>query len=147
MTARKTPKYRLGTIVAERELDLQVSPRKKAKVLVRIGKPKPDGKITDDWYCPIQILGLGEERVKAAYGIDAVQALEMAFLMISADLTLYFQRLHPGKLTWLGEHRLGFPPPETPDDYLRKERAWARFVQKKSKAKVIKPRATRRSNR
>lgn len=130
-------RYRLGAVIAERELDLKISSRKKAKVIVRIGKPKPDGKITADWYCPIQILGIGEDKVKSAFGIDSVQALEQAFQMISAILTLFYQRHHPGKLTWLGKSRLGFPLPETPDDYLRKERYWARLIKSKSKSKTL----------
>ena len=38
------------------------------------------------WYCPWQIVGLGAEQVRAAYGIDAFQSLQLAMQMIGAQM-------------------------------------------------------------
>jgi hypothetical protein len=71
----------VGMVVASRELNL---PAEK-KVTVTIGKPEklPDA---EDYYCPYLIAGIGGERVRYAGGVDAVQALELAFKMIGTDL-------------------------------------------------------------
>ncbi|WP_016754739.1 hypothetical protein [Leptospira santarosai] len=54
--------YKLGTVIAERELSLKVG-RKKQTVLIRIGKPKISNDPKMDWYCPFQISKIGLERV------------------------------------------------------------------------------------
>nr|WP_233431737.1 hypothetical protein [Leptospira santarosai] len=51
-----------------------------------------------DWYCPFQISKIGLDTIKAAHGIDSIQALLLAMKMIEAIL-VHFQRLNPGKLT------------------------------------------------
>lgn len=38
------------------------------------------------WACPYQIRGIGDPAVRAAYGSDSLQALEMAFQAIRVDL-------------------------------------------------------------
>lgn len=90
----------LGEVVAERELEHAGG---SARVVVRIGKPTEDPAEGGDWRCPFQILGLGDERVYEAFGIDAVQALQLCLMMIDANL--YGQ-----PVTWLGEKDLGFYP-------------------------------------
>lgn len=131
-TMAKRPRHRLGTVIAERVLDLKSSLRSTTKVIVRIGRPRRDRQLTRDWYCPIRILGIGMDRVQVAYGIDSVQALQLAQTMIAATLVLYYQRLNPGTLTWLGNAHLGFPLPEMPDEFLKRERAGMRLIKKKA---------------
>ncbi len=102
----------VGTVVASRELRL--SPSKTVTVL--IGKPEkfPD---SDDYYCPYQILGLGNERVRRAGGMDAVQSLELTLKMIGTDLYTS-KEYQAGELIWPGgkQGELGFPVPDILSD-------------------------------
>ncbi|XDD51683.1 hypothetical protein AB3N59_08115 [Leptospira sp. WS92.C1] len=127
-------KYKLGTVIVERELDLSIG-RKKQKVLVRIGKPKRCKDEKMDWYCPFQISGLDIEGIKVAFGIDSIQSLQLAMERIGAILQF---RKSPRKLTWLDDERLGFPLPEIPEMFLKKERVWHKTLTKKSIAKKLK---------
>ncbi|MDI7182678.1 DUF6968 family protein [Leptospira santarosai] len=122
--------YKLGTVIAERKLSLKVG-RKKQTVLIRIGKPKISNDPKMDWYCPFQISKIGLDTIKAAHGIDSIQALLLAMKMIEAIL-VHFQKSNPGKLTWLNQEYLGFPLPETLETNLRKERVWRKTFKKKS---------------
>jgi hypothetical protein len=98
----------VGTVVATRQLDLSVD----KTVTVLVGKPEkfPDA---DDYYCPYQILGLGNERVRRAGGVDSIQALELALKMIGTDLYTS-KESQSGELTWSGGKKgdLGFPVPD-----------------------------------
>ncbi|HEY0026083.1 MAG TPA: hypothetical protein VGB24_24545 [Longimicrobium sp.] len=88
-------------VIAERELEMAGEhPR---RVVVRMSVPV---RVADgEWGCPFQIRGAGDERVRTAYGVDGVQALQLCMEMIRADLGA-LQRCH--RLTWLGEDDLGF---------------------------------------
>ncbi|MGK3985562.1 hypothetical protein WME99_21125 [Sorangium sp. So ce136] len=61
--------------IAERRLSVVGEPGR--MVTVTIGKPmrKPSG----DWACPVDIQGLEAAVRDSAYGVDAVQALQLAF--------------------------------------------------------------------
>jgi hypothetical protein len=90
-------------LIAQRELAAS-SEDQVIKVFVRIAKPleMPAG----EWACPYQIVGLGDEVIRAIYGIDGVQALQLTMIFVAAEL----ERLSKGlKLTFLGETDLGFP--------------------------------------
>ena len=91
----------LGDVIAERELEHLGDAS--ARILVRIGKPTEDSAEGRDWRCPFQIIGLDDNAVHEAFGVDAVQALQLCFQMIDAHL--YGQ-----PVTWLGEKDLGFYP-------------------------------------
>ncbi|MEP6962893.1 MAG: hypothetical protein ABI995_12495 [Acidobacteriota bacterium] len=73
----------VGTIVATRELLLHGV----SKVTVHLGMPQP---FPDDppgsFYCPFQILGIGDEKVYFAGGADTFQALYLAMKMIGIHL-------------------------------------------------------------
>ncbi len=93
----------VGEIIAKRELDLADG----RTVQVVIGKPQrfPDG---HDFYCPIQITGLGKEIIIRIGGVDSVQALVLALHAISS--TLYTSdAARAGMLTWLGRRNFGIP--------------------------------------
>ncbi len=83
------------------------------KITVVIGRPEkfPEG---EDYYCPYQILGFGNERVRYAGGVDAVQALQLALQKIGADLYTS-QEAQSKQLAWVGGNLgdLGFPVPES----------------------------------
>jgi hypothetical protein len=91
----------LNDVVAERELERPEEAS--ARTVVRIGRPQPDPEM--DWTRSYQIRGIGDEQVRTAHGIDAVQALQLCMGMIRVDLGA-LQRSH--RLTWLGDEDLGF---------------------------------------
>ena len=98
----------VGIVVATRELRLAGG----KAVTVAVGKPEkfPD---SEDYYCPYQILGLGNERIRRAGGIDAVQALELALKMIGTDLCTS-KEAQAGELSWSGGKKgdFDFPVPD-----------------------------------
>ncbi|WP_437985657.1 DUF6968 family protein [Sorangium sp. So ce117] len=61
--------------IAERRLSVVGEPGR--VVTVTIGKPVQ--KASGDWACPVDIQGFGEAVRDSAYGVDAVQALQLAF--------------------------------------------------------------------
>ncbi|WP_408611671.1 DUF6968 family protein [Leptospira ainlahdjerensis] len=103
--------------------------------MVTIGKPKPfkDEKI--DPYCPFQIQGIGFDEIKAAFGIDSIQALQLTVEMIGSILRLHSQKLNSGKISWQNKERLGFPFPDTPEIFLKKEIARQKLLQRKEEFK------------
>jgi hypothetical protein len=72
----------LGTIIATRKLAL----RGRYTVTVKIGKPRKYPTPPDDYYCPFQITGLGNNKIRYAAGVDAVQALWLALQMVGGIL-------------------------------------------------------------
>ena len=105
----------IGQTIAIRTL--RVAGEKK-NIKVRIGRPKrfPDG---EDYFCPYQIIGMGNEKVRHAAGVDAVQALVLALERIGAELYTS-DEAKAGKLAWLddNEKNLGFPVPDTLRDLI-----------------------------
>lgn len=101
----------LGEVIAERHLEWADDGGPSGGVVVRIGKPVRDPDPGGDWLCPVEVVGLGADDVRAAWGVDAVQALTLSFQMIHADL-LAEQRRAGRTLRWLEQSDLGFllPP-------------------------------------
>lgn len=102
----------VGMQIATRVLDVSGK-----RVTVVVGKPEkfPDA---EDYYCPYQIVGLGNERVRYAGGVDAVQAMLLALKMIGTDLYTS-PEAQAKQLTWQGGQSpgdLGFPVPESVRD-------------------------------
>ena len=96
----------IGEVIAIRQLFLVDEPRR--EILVKIGKPQLSEH--NDYVCPIQVAGIGEERVFGIYGVDSVQALELAMRSLGSEL----QRLntqHQGRIRWgmLPKGWFGFP--------------------------------------
>ncbi len=69
-------------VIAERRLWLKNTPRPGIRIV--IFKPVPDG--PEDYRCPYQIEGIGDEKVRYAVGVDAVQALELVIKVLPAEL-------------------------------------------------------------
>ncbi|MEV4165477.1 DUF6968 family protein [Nonomuraea dietziae] len=66
----------IGEVMAERQVEAVAADGARTRVTVRFGRPCPDALSEHgDWCCPHQILGLGEEGVGAAFGVDLLQAL------------------------------------------------------------------------
>lgn len=99
----------VGEIIAARELILSGSEN---KVTVIIGRPQrfPDA---IDYYCPYQISGLGESKVRYAGGIDTIQAFVLALQRVGVDLYTS-KEAKAGLLKWEGSDKgnLGFPVPD-----------------------------------
>lgn len=83
-----------------------------AGVFVKIGRPAefPDG---GGYHCPYQVLGLGNEGVKRAGGVDELQAVVLTLKKIAIELYTSAE-YRCGRLYWLekGNMDLGFPIPD-----------------------------------
>jgi len=101
----------LEEIIAQRELTWLRADGSNTKVSVLLGKPV---RVADssNCECPYQITGIGSHKVRRACGVDAFQAIELALLMIGADLEALRKSLD-GTLHWEGDDTggLGFPIP------------------------------------
>jgi hypothetical protein len=94
----------IGVVIATRSIALLGDTQ---AVTVTIGTPQAfsDGK---DYYCPYQIIGIGDERIRYASGVDTIQALFLALKKIGSVLHSS-DPARAGSLTWLGNSDLGFP--------------------------------------
>jgi hypothetical protein len=101
----------VGEVIATRTLVLKEADGRSREITVLIGKPEqfPDG---EDYYCPFQIKGLGDEKVRFAAGADAVQALQLAMPLVGSHLDVA-QKKFPKHLTWFENEELGFPASKT----------------------------------
>jgi hypothetical protein len=102
----------VGEVIAERKLVLQGDSGKDREVSVLLGKPERFADSTD-YYCPYQVRGIGEEKVKYLGGVDAFQAIGLALRALGAELQILNQQAS-GKLRWDADESgsLGFPIPE-----------------------------------
>jgi hypothetical protein len=93
---------KLGKVVGERVLTY--GPKGRQRIIVRVGTPRRVDPRT--WLCAFQIAGTRSSRVDAAYGVDALQALQVAFEGIRFHLAR--QRI---RATWVGGEKgdPGFP--------------------------------------
>jgi hypothetical protein len=102
----KLPKVQgvaMGKVIAIRQLESATRPE--ARIVVEIGAPRrPRGR--DDFFCPYRIRGAGDETTRAAYGVDAVQALQLVMHAIGSELARH------GDLRFFEDEDLGFPQPE-----------------------------------
>lgn len=89
----------LGEVIAVRRLKIVGEPRR--RVEIRIGRPRRAGQ---DWACPIQLQGLGGGSVQLVYGIDGLQALDLAIEAARVLLERSAERF-----SWLGEEGTGIP--------------------------------------
>jgi hypothetical protein len=98
----------LGQVIAKRELDYNDADHGARRIEVLLGLPveSPGG---GEWYCPWQVLGIGNGQVRATYGVDAFQSLQLVMKMIGA--TLYARSDKGTRLSWMGNRQgdFGFP--------------------------------------
>lgn len=109
----------LGDVVTTRYLSVANDPKK--KVVIRIGRPQKI-KDDDDYYCPYQISGIGNEKIKYTIGIDGIQSLQLTLSRIGTDLYTSEEGKR-GELRWVGDEKgdLGFPVPDSIKDLLPKK--------------------------
>ena len=79
------------------------------EIFVTIGRPRPF-EDKEDYYCPYSIEYAGKKKTRYAGGVDAIQALQLVFKRIGADL---FQLAEQSgvSITWLEDTPgfTGFP--------------------------------------
>lgn len=93
----------LGEIVAERQIEGVAPDGSHFEVVIRFGAPRPDPLSTNgDWECPHQIVGLGDDEVSAAFGVDSLQALLLSIHAVRIKLAE-----SGNTLDWLGMPELG----------------------------------------
>src|SRR5438552_19029038 len=100
----------VGDIFATRTLSLSGEDA----ISITIGKPQP---FPDEngYFCPYQIVGIGNQKVRYAGGEDTVQALILCLTKIGTVLYTSTEA-KAGLLTWNGSRDLGFPVPDSIQD-------------------------------
>jgi hypothetical protein len=93
----------IGTMIAERILKGREN-GKACTVTIKFGKPFPDEKEEDCWYCPYSISSGSNQRLFYGAGVDSLQALRIAITMAKAELNSKYSHMN---LTWMGEQDLG----------------------------------------
>jgi hypothetical protein len=93
----------LGEVIAERELTLEVEGKRRT-VVVRFGKPvfPPEPESGDPWWCPMQIEGLGPDKVTPFGGLDSLQALLLAVRFVRDFLPAEAARIG-ARVYWTSE--------------------------------------------
>jgi len=94
----------LGELVAERLLLLERPGQSPATVVVRFGRPvqAPAPEEPETWWCPVQVIGLGIDRITSLAGVDSLQALVLALEFVTNTLP-DAARSTGGSVNWLGE--------------------------------------------
>jgi hypothetical protein len=85
----------VGEVIATRTLSLVDVPSRELRV--KIGKPQLSEH--NDYYCPIQVTGIGDESVHSVVGIDSIQALELAMRFLGTTLQ-HLNTQHRGRIRW-----------------------------------------------
>ena len=99
----------VGEIIATRRFHFIDEGDRHRAVSVFVGKPEQSNG-SSEYLCPFQVIGIGSQVTQLARGSDSIQALQAAFVLISASLNHLNSELG-GKLTWDGSAKgeLGFP--------------------------------------
>lgn len=94
--------------IVERTFDVDGAGEPKREIILRIGKPALDSAKGGDWFCPYQLSGVGEGRVRKAYGVDSLQAFLLCLSKAKAELDRY-QRQTDVRVSWLNQDGWGLP--------------------------------------
>ena len=99
--------HNIDDIIAVRRLRLLGEPDR--EIVLKLGRPQlsPDSLEYEEYYCPYQIAGAGDERVRYAAGVDAFQALQLALTLIGPALSRLKGELD-GRLQWDYDDAGGF---------------------------------------
>lgn len=94
----------LGELVAERQLVLERPGEPPDTVVVRFGRPvrAPVPEDPETWWCPVQVIGLGKDRITSVAGVDSLQALVLALEFVTNTLPDAARNVG-GTINWLGE--------------------------------------------
>lgn len=96
----------LTDVVAERRLEAVGPDGAGTVVTLAIGRPDRDPLPGGDWRCRYRVTGLGDDSVRAAFGVDPLQALLLAVYKIQVELSER-ARTTGARLAWLGQADLG----------------------------------------
>jgi hypothetical protein len=98
------PRKNPGTFQAIAERRFKLRGPASRDVVVRIGLPEPDG---PEARCPFQVIGLSNDSVRYAIGVDSFQALNLAFVgvrnSVKNDLRVLSAFHKKTTLTWQGK--------------------------------------------
>ena len=99
----------VGEIIATRRLYFFDEGNRQRSVSVFVGKPE-QAHGSSEYHCPVQVIGIGNQMTQVGRGYDAIQALQSALILISANLNHQNNELGR-KLIWDGGRKgeLGFP--------------------------------------
>lgn len=78
----------LGRVIATRRF--RIRRQTGLTVELRIGTPRA---MDRDAYCPVQLVGIGDEKVRPIFGVDTVQALQLAIRYLEPLLLQHGDRL------------------------------------------------------
>lgn len=96
-------------VIVEREFELR-SDDGESKVFARVRRPVPDGEA--NFRCDVEIEGLGEPIATRGFGVDSIQAYELA-LQAAAFHLLASPAYQSGRLTFGGSFDVRLPVPES----------------------------------
>jgi len=99
----------LGEIIATRRLYFLDEGNIKRTVSVFLGMPQQSPDSTG-YHCLFQLIGIGSQQTQLAQGVDSIQALQSALMLIAASLN-HLNNEIGGKLAWQSGCKgdLGFP--------------------------------------
>lgn len=99
----------VGEIIATRRLYFLDEGNIKRTVSVFVGMPQQSPDSTG-YHCPFQVIGIGSQQTHLAQGVDSIQALQSALILIAASLDHLNDEIG-GRLAWQGgcNGDLGFP--------------------------------------
>ena len=107
--SKREARYLVTEVAAERQLEFVAGDGRVHQVSVRIGRPRRDRRHSNgDWVCPYDIGGVSGRYRRWAYGIDGMQALNLAYHIIPAELTRLAKQAGGGEYRFLGEEGIGF---------------------------------------
>jgi hypothetical protein len=88
----------VGEIIATRRLYFQGEGDIKRTVSVFLGMPQQSPDSTG-YHCPFQVIGIGNQQTQSARGVDSIQALQSALVLIAGSLN-HLNNQIGGKLAW-----------------------------------------------
>lgn len=86
---------KINVVIARRTLNTKDG--RAIEILLGMPEPYPDGK---DYYCAFQVVGLDDEKVRHAGGVDAFQALLLALKKLTYYMTS-LDEVKLGDVRWL----------------------------------------------
>ena len=98
-----------GQVIAEREFAPFREDGTSLKIAIRLGKPFQEP-ATGEYRCPIQILGTGDEGIRAPWGEDPFVALQYAIDLVGQllddivrreKLEIRFRPAYPSRTSWI----------------------------------------------
>jgi len=98
-------------IIASRDLVWTRGDGSQSTARVNVGQPLPRVNLEreiEDWYCTTQIVGLGDDRVRTVFAVDAIQALVFALRLAGVVVSASAPGV-AGQLDWSEVANHGFP--------------------------------------